>query len=102
LLLLAQAARNSNSQVGFSADQRRVRGSRFEMANGRTVRQVGSNIDPLCDTQCIFEFDAQISNSAVDLCVAKQQLDGSEIASFAMYFRSLSSAQRVSAVTARL
>ena len=77
-------------------------GSRFEMANGRTVRQVGSNIDPLCDTKCIFEFDTQVSNSAVDLCVAKQQLDGSEIASLAIDFRCLCATQRMCAIPARL
>ena len=74
----------------------------FDMANGRTVRQPSSDIDPLSDTQRIFVFDAQISDSAVDLGVAKQQLDGSEIACFAIYFSGLCPAQRVRTVTARL
>ena len=42
----------------------------FEMANGRTVRQGGSDIDALGDTQGIFQFDAKITNSAIDLRMA--------------------------------
>ncbi len=72
------------------------------MATGRTVRQGGSDIDALGDTQRIFEFNAKVTDSAVDLGMTQQQLNCSEIASLAIDFRCLCSAQRVRAVTARL
>jgi hypothetical protein len=52
----------------------------FEMAGGRTARQLRSNVDTLRDAECVFGFDAQISDGAVDLGVAKQKLDCSQIA----------------------
>lgn len=45
--------------------------TRFEMANGRTVRQGGSDVDALGDTQGIFQFDPKIAHGAIDLRVAE-------------------------------
>jgi hypothetical protein len=46
--------------------------NRFEMADGECVRQVGSDVDAFCDTQSIFQFDAQIAHCAIDFGVTKQ------------------------------
>lgn len=74
-------------------------GSRFELANGRTVRQGGSDIDALRDAQGIFEFNAKIPNSTVNLGVTKQQLDCSEGAGLTIDLRRLCPAERVGAVS---
>ena len=64
-------------------------GSRFEMANGRTVRQDRSDINALSDAQGSFELDAQISHCAVNFCVTKQQLDCAEVAGLSINLRCL-------------
>lgn len=76
--------------------------SRFEMANGRTVRQGGSDIDELRNTQGIFDFNAKVPNSTVDLGVAKQQLDRSEVAGLSINLGCLCPAERMGAVSAWL
>jgi len=45
------------------------------MADGRSVRQNGSDIYRLGDAQNIFQFDAKVTNSSVNLSMAEQQLD---------------------------
>jgi len=37
------------------------------LADGIAVRQIGSNVDLLGDTQRIFKFDTKVSNRAVNL-----------------------------------
>lgn len=54
-------------------------GNRFKQANGTAARLSRLDVDPLRDTQCISQLDAQISNSAIDLGVAKQQLDRTKV-----------------------
>ena len=76
--------------------------TRFEMANGRTARQNGSNIDARSDAQGIFEFNAKIAHGAVDLRVTKQQLNGTEIAGLSMNLRCFGPAQGMGTVPARL
>lgn len=79
-----------------------VTGRRFEMANGRTVRQVNSDIDTLSDAQSIFEFNAAVAHCTVDLRVTVQQLDRAEVAGFSIDLRGLCPTERVGAVSARL
>jgi hypothetical protein len=50
----------------------------------------------------VINFDAQIANGAFDLGVAEQKLDGTEIASAAVYERRLGSARRVCPKMARV
>ena len=42
---------------------------RFEMANGRTVRQSSSDVDALGDAEGVFEFNAKVAHCTVDLGV---------------------------------
>ena len=72
------------------------------MANGRTVRQGSSDIDSLSDAQGIFEFDAEVANCAVCLCVTKQQLDRAEVAGFSTDLCCLCPAQRMGTISAWL
>ena len=55
-------------------------------ANRELVRRAASESGPtaldfngFCNTQCILEFDAEISHRAVHLCLTKKKLYGSEI-----------------------
>lgn len=41
--------------------------ARFEMANGRPVRQGSSDIDTFGDAQGVFKFNAEVAHGAVDL-----------------------------------
>ena len=67
------------------------------MANGTTVRQVDSDIDAFGDAQGIFELDAKVTHSAVDLGVTKQQLNGTEITCLPIDFRRFGPVQRMGA-----
>lgn len=54
-----------------------------------------------CNTQCILEFDAEISHRAVHLCVPKKKLYGSEISLLLVDLGHLSSPHRMRAVGSR-
>ncbi len=69
---------------------------RFEMANGKTVRQVALDVDALRDAQGILKFNAKVPNSTVNLGVTKQQLDCAKVAGFPIDFNCLCLAERMS------
>lgn len=73
---------------------------RSKLANGSTVRQLQSDVNSFSDGQRIFQFNAQVSHSAIDLRVAQQKLDGAKVARLAENFRCFSSAHRVGSVAA--
>jgi len=52
-----------------------------------------SKFDLLRYDESVIDLYTQISNRAFELCVTKQQLDGAEIARFAVDLRRLGSAQ---------
>ena len=74
--------------------------NRSEMANGESVRQVGSDVDAFCDAQSIFQFDAQIAHCAVDFGVTKQQLDRAKITGLSVDLCRLCPAERMRAIRA--
>lgn len=74
----------------------------FGWRTARAAHHLRSEVDPFSDAQSIFKLDAQVAHSAVHLGMAKQQLDGSKIAGFAVNLRCFRPAQRVSSVSARL
>ncbi len=77
-------------------------GSRFGLANGKTVRQGRSDIDALGDVQSVFEFNAEVTHCAVDLDVTEQQLHCPQIAGLSTNLRYLRTAERMRAVCAWL
>ena len=44
------------------------------------ARECRSDIDTLCNTQCIFQFDTKVADYTVHLGVTKQKLDRTEVA----------------------
>ena len=59
-----------------------------------------SNVDFLGDAQRVVQFDAEVSDRAIHLGVAKQELDRSEVASLPIDQRGLGPAQGMRAITA--
>lgn len=51
------------------------------------ARQPDLHVNLLSDAQRIFKFDAEISDSTVNLCVPEQKLNRSEISCFPAYLR---------------
>ena len=61
-----------------------------------------SDLNLFCNGQRIVDFNTQISNSAFDLGMTEQNLDGPQITGFAINKRRLRSAQRVRAKLQRI
>jgi len=73
------------------------------MAGPIETRHSGaSKINLLRDRQRVVDLDAQISNRALELAVAEQQLHGAEVAGFAVDQRRLGAAQRMDPISRRI
>ncbi len=90
--------------------QERAQINRWPEACGRSglgwrtaspARHVSLDVDSLGDAQRVFKFDAEILHRAVDLRMAQQQLDRTEIAGLAIDFGRLRASKRMRAVPAR-
>ena len=75
--------------------------SKIEALGLRLQSQLRSDVDSLCDAQRVLKFDAQVSDGAVDLCVAKQELDRTEIPGLSVNLGRLCPPERMRSVTAR-
>lgn len=71
------------------------------MTNGSNRSSEFSDINPFCYAQRVFELDPQISDGAINFCVAKQKLNSTQVACLAINFRHLRSAHRMGAVATR-
>ena len=65
---------------------------RFEMTNGSCHSSKFLDVDLLRHAQRVFEFDPQITDCAIDLGMAKQKLDGPQVARFTLDFSYLRAA----------
>lgn len=63
------------------------------------IRQLHLDVDTLRDAQRVFQFDAQISDGAIDFRMAKQKLHRTKITRFAVDFCGFGSAKRMCAIS---
>lgn len=70
------------------------------LAIGWTTRQAKADVDMFCDTQSIFQFNALVEHSVVDLGVTKQKQHSAEVASLKVTLRYLCSTEKMRAVAA--
>lgn len=71
------------------------------MTNGSSRSSEFSVINPFCYAQRVVELNPQISDGAINFCLAKQKLNNTQVACLAINFRHLCSAHRMGAVAAR-
>ena len=68
------------------------------MTNGSSRSSEFSVINPFCYAQRVVELNPQISDGAINFCLAKQKLNNTQVACLAINFRHLCSAHRMGAV----
>ena len=61
----------------------------FRWRTAHAARHIGLDVDLLSDAECVFQFNAQIANGAIDLGVAEQQLHRAQVAGFTVNLRRL-------------
>ncbi len=71
------------------------------MTNGSNRSSEFSDINPLGNAQRVFELNPQISDGAINFCVASRHLNSTHVACLAIDFRHLCSAHAMGAIAAR-
>lgn len=70
------------------------------MTNGSYRSSKFLDVDPLANAQRVFDLDSQITDRAINLCVAEQKLNRLYVTSLSIDFRYLRSAHRMRAISA--